>query len=64
MARVAFDDCTDDAHIVVGLTLTPPYTVCGARAVDYGPLVPRTRDEWPTLEFAWCEACAKAFAPA
>lgn len=63
MARVAFDDSTDDAHIVVGIRPFPPFAICGARAVGYGPLVPRARDEWPVLEFAWCEACAKGFAP-
>ena len=63
MARVAFDDSTDDAHIAVGLGFMPTAAVCGARVVHYGALVPRFRDEWPELEFAWCEACVKGFAP-
>ncbi|MCW2523291.1 MAG: hypothetical protein JWO63_1626 [Frankiales bacterium] len=63
MARVAFDDSTDDAHITVGLGYAPSTAVCGARVAGYGALVPRFRDEWPVLEFAWCEACVKVFAP-
>jgi hypothetical protein len=63
MARVAFDDSTDDAHITVGLSFAPQSALCGARVVEQGPILSRYREEWPVLEFGWCEACVKAFAP-
>jgi hypothetical protein len=63
MARVAYDDTTDEAHIAVGLALSPRQALCGARAVECAEHLSRYRDEWPQLELHWCEACLKAFAP-
>jgi hypothetical protein len=63
MARVAYDDSTDEAHIAVGLALAPREALCGVRAVECAEHLSRYRAEWPALEFEWCEACVKAFAP-
>lgn len=63
MARIASDDSTEEIHITVGLTLRPREALCGAAVVECGALLSRFRAEWPVLDFTWCEACVKAFAP-
>jgi hypothetical protein len=63
VAGIASDDSTDDIHITVGISLNPHEALCGATVAECGDLLSRFKAEWPVLDFAWCEACVKAYAP-